>query len=223
MHNVNEYLHNILDCVEEEIFWKDTNSVYLGCNKYTAELLGLKDPKDIIGKTDYDLFPKAEADILTYDDKLVIRTGRKIVFSSEITTATGKTIFHMCSKNPLYDKTGNIIGIIGNSCGINDHKKAEWIKIEKVQAEKEIAEKISHTVEMIAGHIAHEIRTPLSIIGVNIDRLQAELKKILITSYQQNKIKNFTDNIQYAIRNSSNVIKTLLVVTTSCKLIPVTG
>lgn len=45
----------ILDTVSQAIFWKDRNSVYLGCNRMFARNAGLSDPADIVGKTDFDL------------------------------------------------------------------------------------------------------------------------------------------------------------------------
>jgi len=213
MHDINDYFLDILNSIGEEVFWKDKNGVYLGCNKYSAELLGLKDPKDMIGKTDYDVFPKAVADRLRQHDKIVMETGRKIVFEEKVTASTGKKLIHLTSKSPLYDKKGNIIGIIGNATDITDRKKAEQLNIEKLQAEKEMAEKVSNTVELISENIAHEIRTPLSIISINVDRLQAELKKILFAHHnieQTNKIKSFADNIKSAVKNGSSIITMLL-------------
>ncbi|HBY55399.1 MAG TPA: hypothetical protein DEG23_01090, partial [Coxiellaceae bacterium] len=153
------------------------------------------------------------ADRLRQHDKIVMETGRKIVFEEKVTASTGETLIHLSSKSPLYDKTGNIIGIIGNATDVTDRKKAEQLKIEKLQAEKEMAEKISHTIELISGNIAHEIRTPLSIISINIDRLQMELNKILFAHHnieQKNKIKNFADNIKFAVKNGSSIITMLL-------------
>src|SRR5438445_3793836 len=45
----------ILNQVPSFIFWKDLNSVFLGCNNAFAHSAGLASPNDIIGKTDFDL------------------------------------------------------------------------------------------------------------------------------------------------------------------------
>ena len=56
-------LRALVDHLPYFVFWKDRQSVYLGCNEATAEVAGLVSPKDIIGKTDYDLsWTKEEAD-----------------------------------------------------------------------------------------------------------------------------------------------------------------
>jgi PAS domain-containing protein len=48
-------IETIFDHIPQLIFWKNTASVYLGCNKNFAELLGLDSPADIIGKSDFEL------------------------------------------------------------------------------------------------------------------------------------------------------------------------
>ncbi|MDR1057668.1 MAG: PAS domain-containing protein [Coxiellaceae bacterium] len=212
--DVNEYFHNIIDSIEERVTWKDKNGVFLGCNRYAATLLGFKDPKDVIGKTSYDLFPKTGADLLQKQDKIVLETGHKVIFKERIVTSSGETQIHSCSKSPLRDKTGKIIGVVGNSFDITNRIKIEQLKLEKLQTEKETSEKVSRIIELIAGNIAHEIRTPLSIISINIDRLLMELKKTLLNYSnveQKTKIKNFASNIKYTVQNSSNIITMLLI------------
>ena len=57
------------------IFWKDRNSVFLGCNKAFALSANLNSPADIIGKTDYDLpWPKEESDRYIADDRQVMES-----------------------------------------------------------------------------------------------------------------------------------------------------
>jgi len=48
-------LELIINNIPEQIFWKDRNQVYLGCNRHFAKVVGLDDPASIVGKTDYEL------------------------------------------------------------------------------------------------------------------------------------------------------------------------
>ena len=50
-----QMLQSILDAIPQRVFWKDRNILYLGCNQAFAIDAGLKDPAEIIGKTDYEL------------------------------------------------------------------------------------------------------------------------------------------------------------------------
>ena len=105
----------ILDLIPIGVFWKDRNSVYLGCNSYTALHAGLKSPEDIIGKTDYDLCWKELADKYQADDKEVIdsKHDKPQYFEEYIADANGKKILAKTTKIPLYDDDGNIYGILG--------------------------------------------------------------------------------------------------------------
>ena len=48
-------LELVINNAPQHIFWKDVNSVFLGCNQIFADAVGLESPKDIVGKTDFDL------------------------------------------------------------------------------------------------------------------------------------------------------------------------
>ena len=54
-HIVEVFLKNITHALPGFIFWKDQNSVYLGCNLNYAKLVGLHSCEEIIGKTDHEL------------------------------------------------------------------------------------------------------------------------------------------------------------------------
>jgi PAS domain-containing protein len=68
-----QLLQLVMDTLPESIFWKDRDSVYLGCNRQLAEDAGLANPQAIVGKTDYDLpWKTAEADFFRACDRRVI-------------------------------------------------------------------------------------------------------------------------------------------------------
>ena len=69
-------LRLVLDTVPQSIFWKDLNSMYLGCNQVFADNVGIDSPEGIIGKTDFDLtWPKKEAEAYRADDEFVMSTN----------------------------------------------------------------------------------------------------------------------------------------------------
>jgi len=47
-----EMLQKVIDNIPENIFWKDTNLVYLGCNQNYANLVGAGNPENLISQTD---------------------------------------------------------------------------------------------------------------------------------------------------------------------------
>jgi PAS domain S-box-containing protein len=72
-----EMLQNVLSQFPGVVFWKDINSVYLGCNQAFANGAGFISPAEIIGKTDFDLpWADSEAEYYRDDDKDVITNGK---------------------------------------------------------------------------------------------------------------------------------------------------
>ena len=68
-----EIFENIIALTPGHVYWKDHNSIYLGCNDEMARVVGLKSRHDIVGKTDHDLPWKEKASVLINNDKEVIR------------------------------------------------------------------------------------------------------------------------------------------------------
>ncbi|HEM49186.1 MAG TPA: PAS domain S-box protein, partial [Caldithrix sp.] len=75
--------------------------------------------KDIVGKMDYDLFPKDLAEKHRAEDKKILKTGTEIRNENWLTTAKGQKIRIEVHKSPMRDKNGKIIGIIGISRDIS--------------------------------------------------------------------------------------------------------
>ncbi len=63
-----QMLQSILDNIPQPVFWKDRNSVFLGCNRAFAIDGGLNDAAEIVGKTDFDLAWSGQADLYRADD-----------------------------------------------------------------------------------------------------------------------------------------------------------
>jgi len=120
-------LRMIIDTIPQSIFWKDTQSVYLGCNQVFAEAAGLSDPHDIIGKTDYDLpWKKEESDAYRADDKEVITTGKpKFNIIETLQQIDGKQILVDTTKIPLRDEAGNSFAILGVYEDITERREIE--------------------------------------------------------------------------------------------------
>jgi AraC-like DNA-binding protein len=95
-------------------FMKDRKGHFIGANALQLEKMGLIDEADLIGKSDYDFFPRSMVSQYTRDDELVMTTGEAISRRVElVANADGSVSWHVTSKFPLYDKEGSCIGIAG--------------------------------------------------------------------------------------------------------------
>jgi len=132
LHNNKALLDYILNNIPQSIFWKDTNSTYLGCNKVFAENAGLKNPEEIIGKTDYDLpWTEEDADAYIKNDKEVIKHKQiKKNIEEPLQTSDGNKLIVNTTKIPLFDRNKKIIGVLGVFDDITNNKLKEETLIE---------------------------------------------------------------------------------------------
>lgn len=159
-----DFILELLKQIPAYIFWKDKDSVYLGCNNAFAHSLGLSSPEEIIGKTDYDLpVKKVESDAFRQDDQQVMASKKpKLNIEEYQTFIDGRKVVLLTNKVPLLDKNGDVIGILGIYHDITERKKRE----KELQDAKEKAEVANKTKTEFLEYMRHDIRTPLTgIIG----------------------------------------------------------
>ncbi|QOY51489.1 sensor domain-containing protein [Candidatus Sulfurimonas baltica] len=120
----------ILDSLEQNIFVKDVNSVYIFANNTYAKLLGKK-PSQIVGKNDLDLFPKEIAQKYRDDDTIVIQSAQVIDIEEDIIVGNKKRVIRTIKK-PIYSN-GEIVAVVGIFWDITNEKLEEK-KYEKLQS-----------------------------------------------------------------------------------------
>ena len=117
-------LVSLINSIPDLIFYKDSNSTYLGCNKAFEEFAGMKE-KDLIGLTDKDIFSKDMADLFRKMDLEMMRKGETNRNEELVTYPDGRKILLDTLKTPYYDNKGNALGLIGISRDITERKKKE--------------------------------------------------------------------------------------------------
>ena len=90
---------------------------------------GVKCPENLIGKDDYQLAWKEQAELYRADDLRVIESCiLKLSYDEPQTTPEGNQIWLRTSKVPLRNESNEIIGVLGMYEDITEHKKAETDK-----------------------------------------------------------------------------------------------
>ena len=116
----------ILNAVPARIFWKDKNLVYLGCNTSFARDAGFTHPEDVVGKDDYQMGWRDQAELYRADDRQVIESGRsKLLIDEPQTTPDGKTIMLLTSKVPLRNPDGEVFGVLGTYMDVTERARLE--------------------------------------------------------------------------------------------------
>ena len=117
----------LMEYIPDGIYFKDLKSRFIRINKAGAKKsLGLNNPEEAVGRTDFDFFSKEHAEKAFRDEQQIIKTGKPLVNIEEKETWKGRECrWISTTKMPFYDKEGNIVGTFGISRDITDRKKAE--------------------------------------------------------------------------------------------------
>ncbi|MHB1049725.1 MAG: PAS domain-containing sensor histidine kinase [Bacteroidota bacterium] len=119
-------LEGIIKSIPVRVFWKDKNLTYVGCNTVFARDAGFSDPKEVIGKDDFQMGWREQAELYRSDDRRVIDSGiSKLDIEEPQTTPAGTTITLLTNKIPLRNSTGEITGVLGTYVDISERKKFE--------------------------------------------------------------------------------------------------
>lgn len=202
------YLNNILDNMPGFVYWKNKAGVILGDNKLHANILGFSSTKEVIGKTDYDLSWKDQAERLRQNDLEVMRKGKSITIEEEGTLPNGKKIIGLTHKAPLRNEKKRVIGIIGISLDITEQKRIEQ-ELQESKIREETQKEIVTTIKTLSGAIAHEMRTPLATLSVTIDQIKFFENRNLPVNHKEKArlLKVCKDTI----KNTTHFIDMLLV------------
>lgn len=131
----------ILDRLPQNIFIKDETSAYLYCNQTYADTLGIR-KEQIVGKNDYDFFPREIADKYRKDDARILQIGKTESFDESYNDHGIDKIIHT-SKTILTDTKSGHKAILGIFWDITDQKEVEYNLI-KIKNSLEKAQKVAH-------------------------------------------------------------------------------
>ena len=121
-----DLLRTVMDHVPDALYVKDVNSRFLRLNPPAAHTLGLTDPAEALGKTDFDFFPEALASRYFADEQQVIVTGQPLLNRLEPQGEDEATAaWWLTSTAPVRDQTGEIVGIVGSGRDITERLHTE--------------------------------------------------------------------------------------------------
>jgi PAS domain S-box-containing protein len=167
-----QMLRLVLDHIPQRVFWKDREGRFLGCNKAFAADAGLATLEAIVGKTDFDLAWRPNADAYVADDRQVMESGQaKIGYQEPQDGADGTHRWLRTSKTPLYGPRGDVIGVLGAYEDITDRKLAD----EKLQRYSAQLAATNEELKRFTYIVSHDLRAPL----LSLRGFAAELRRSL--------------------------------------------
>ncbi|PIP03233.1 MAG: hypothetical protein COX55_01185 [Zetaproteobacteria bacterium CG23_combo_of_CG06-09_8_20_14_all_54_7] len=114
--------HLLLDTLTQQVVYKDLDSHYIACNRTFAGGLGMA-PEELIGKSDFEIYPHELAERYRADDLAVMKSGETIQIE-EPYEAGGQKFWINTVKTPMRDATGKVTGVLGIFWDVTKQRRA---------------------------------------------------------------------------------------------------
>jgi two-component system sensor histidine kinase/response regulator len=125
LENERTLLREVIRHIPDMVFLKDTQGRFLIANEAVAETMNAPDAGSLIGKTDFDFYPRAMAEEFAADERRIMEGRVSIVNKEEPKMVAGRLRWILTTKVPLYDEQGKATGIVGVSRDLSSLKEAQ--------------------------------------------------------------------------------------------------
>jgi PAS domain S-box-containing protein len=169
-------LQAMLDTVPDRIYFKDLQSRFLNLSRALAKRLGVADPEQVIGKTDFDFQLPERAREFYADEQRIMQTGEALINKTEKQIMpNGETTWTSTTKAPLRDPEGKVVGLVGINRDITQQKQAEEALHQSDEKLRQFAtqlERSNQELQEFAYVASHDLQEPLRKIVVFGERLK---------------------------------------------------
>jgi len=119
-------LRALIDNMPDHIYVKDTRSRFVVNNKAHIGILGAQSAEEVEGKTDFEFFPRELAERYFADEQHVLDSDEPIIAHEEpVVTPSGERRWVSTTKVPFHSGDGKLVGLVGISRDVTDHRRAE--------------------------------------------------------------------------------------------------
>ncbi|MCX6325404.1 MAG: PAS domain-containing sensor histidine kinase [Bacteroidia bacterium] len=151
-------MSTLMENLPDHIYFKDIKSHFIRINVSHAKSLGLTDPDQAVGKTDFDFHTLEHAQLAYNDEQTIIQTGQPLNMEERLVHPNSPDSWVSATKLPIRNKDGNIIGTFGISRDITKRKLAE----EEIKLKNELLQASNAEKDKFFSIIAHDLRSPFS-------------------------------------------------------------
>jgi PAS domain S-box-containing protein len=134
---------------------KDAAGRFVVANPATAEMMRAASAEDLIGKTDFDFYPKDVAERFRQNEMGALETGQTSRIDQQALFLDGSQGWLYTLKAPFRDETGKIVGVITYNRDITEQKRNAQLKNDFIST------------------VSHELRTPLTSIRGSLGLIAA--------------------------------------------------
>jgi PAS domain S-box-containing protein len=144
-------LQAIVDNIPRAIFWKDRDLRFQGCNKIFSDIAGAASPRELTGKTDFDMAWSAQADAYRKDDMEVMKSRISKLDIEEVNiNSEGEESWVRTSKVPIITATGEVVAILGMFEDITALKRREADVAQKLKEREDALREIQELRGILA-------------------------------------------------------------------------
>ncbi|TPM84796.1 diguanylate cyclase [Mesorhizobium sp. B2-3-3] len=123
---------------------KDLDGRFIIANPATAELMHAPDAKALIGRTDFDFYPRETAQEFREDELAVLASGVSSTIEQRLHHADGTDGWLATLKAPFRDKTGAVVGLITHNRDITMRKQLES---ELAESQARLGDALTHMAD----------------------------------------------------------------------------
>jgi PAS domain S-box-containing protein len=151
--NADNFLFStLLETTPDRVFFKDHESRYLRANHGTSSQLGISNPNDLVGKTDFDFFEKDTASQVFQEEQEVMLSGSADQKEITLEHHPGKSdTWVQFTRTPIRDDKGTIKGLIGITRDLTQliiAQETSKRRAQQLQTVAEIARDIANTLHL---------------------------------------------------------------------------
>ena len=192
----------LLSSLPQKIFFKDRDSRFIKVNHSFAQEVG-REPDDLVGRTDHDLYPKELADKYRADDQKIMQTKEPAILVEKHTVGDEERYVEV-TKTPVINDQGEVVGLFGLFMDVSERvadqralqKQADQLskqakELEERNAEvnnayselKEAEAQLIHSERLAAvgqfvSGFAQEIDGPASCVLTNIEAIHRDVSDL---------------------------------------------
>ena len=190
------FLSAVIDAVPSPIFVKDKQHRWIFLNDAMCAFMGQR-REDLIGKSEFDMFPRAEVEAFKERDDLVFATGFPDEHEESFTDAGG-TVHWILTRKRAYELSPGKHVLVGVIADITERRSAEL----SLKTAMEAAEAASRAKSEFVANMSHEIRTPMNgVLGMT---------ELLLDTPLEDAQRRYARNIHNSAESLLNIINDIL-------------
>lgn len=129
------HLKSIFNAIPANVYWKNREGIYQGCNNAVLNLFKLQSIDDFVDRKLAEFDSKNGNNIQQIDED-IMASNLTVTFEETGIDVQGNEAIYLTCKSPLYNQQQEVIGLVGVSINITNRKKQE----QKIRRDKEIVE-----------------------------------------------------------------------------------